>query len=338
MRSKAKGHAVEVINAGVSGDTTAGGLERVAWAVPERTDAVILELGANDALRGLDPGRAKANLEKIITTIKAGGAEVLLAGMLAPRNMGEDYVRRFNAIYPDLAKKHGLILYPFFLDGVALNGDLNLGDGIHPNPKGVAEITKRILPSGGRADDAGAGEANRRVRRVKHMPRLFTALEIPEMLRTRLSLMRAPLNGAKWVDAENMHITLRFAGDIDGRTADDFADLLAEVSGGPFQVSIAGAGAFGGRDPRVLWAGVETGPELDALYRANERAARAAGLDPDPRDFRPHVTLARMRGARHGRGGAIPGGKWRSAAGAVHGHALRAVLGAAGLRRAALCG
>jgi RNA 2',3'-cyclic 3'-phosphodiesterase len=132
------------------------------------------------------------------------------------------------------------------------------------------------------------------------MPRLFTALEIPEMLRTRLSLLRAPLNGAKWVDAENMHITLRFAGDIDGRTADDFADLLAEVSGGPFQVSIAGAGAFGGRDPRVLWAGVETGPELDALYRANERAARAAGLDPDPRDFRPHVTLARMRGARQG--------------------------------------
>ena len=126
---------------------TAGGLERVAWAVPERTDAVILELGANDALRGLDPGRAKANLEKIVTTIKAGGAEVLLAGMLAPRNMGEDYVRRFNAIYPDLAKKHDLILYPFFLDGVALNGNLNLGDGIHPNPKGVAEITKRILPS-----------------------------------------------------------------------------------------------------------------------------------------------------------------------------------------------
>lgn len=128
--------------------------------------------------------------------------------------------------------------------------------------------------------------------------RLFTALEIPEMLRTRLSLLRAPLNGAKWVDAENMHITLRFAGDIDGRTADDFADLLAEVSGGPFQVSIAGAGAFGGRDPRVLWAGVQAGPELDALYRANERAALAAGLEPDPRDFRPHVTLARMRGAR----------------------------------------
>ena len=144
---KERGHAVEVINAGVSGDTTAGGLERVGWAVPERTGAVILELGANDALRGLDPGRAKANLDKIITTLKAGGAEVLLAGMLAPRNMGEAYTRAFDAIYPELAAKHGLILYPFFLDGVAMNAKLNLDDGLHPNSRGVAEITKKILPS-----------------------------------------------------------------------------------------------------------------------------------------------------------------------------------------------
>ena len=143
---KAKGYAVEVINAGVSGDTTAAGLERLRWAVPERTDAVILEFGANDALRGLDAGRAKANLEKIITTLKAGGTEVLLAGMIAPRNLGEEYTRVFDGIYPQLAQKHGLILYPFFLDGVALNGNLNLGDGIHPNTKGVAEITRRILP------------------------------------------------------------------------------------------------------------------------------------------------------------------------------------------------
>jgi acyl-CoA thioesterase I len=144
---RAKGHLVEVINAGVSGDTTANGLERMRWAVPERTDAVILELGANDALRGLDPVRAKANLEKIIIGLKGDGAEVLLAGMVAPRNLGEEYSRAFASIYPDLAKKHGLILYPFFLDGVALNGSLNLGDGLHPNPNGVAEITKRILPA-----------------------------------------------------------------------------------------------------------------------------------------------------------------------------------------------
>lgn len=130
------------------------------------------------------------------------------------------------------------------------------------------------------------------------MPRLFTALEIPLAARTRLSLMRAPINGARWVDAENMHITLRFAGDIDGRTADELADQLADVTVRPFIVTIAGAGAFGGRDPRVLWAGVEMSRELEALYRANDRAARAAGLEPDPRGFKPHVTLARMRGVR----------------------------------------
>jgi len=143
---KARGHSVEVINAGVSGDTTAGGLERVGWAVPEHTDAVILELGANDALRGLDPARAKANLDRIIAIIKASGAQVLLAGMLAPHNLGEAYARAFDAIYPDLAAKHGVMLYPFFLDGVALNAKLSLADGLHPNSEGVAKITERILP------------------------------------------------------------------------------------------------------------------------------------------------------------------------------------------------
>jgi acyl-CoA thioesterase-1 len=143
---KARGHPVEVVNAGVSGDTTAAGLERLRWAVPEGTDAVIVELGSNDALRGLDPARAKANLDSIIAAVKAGGAEVLLAGMLAPRNLGLDYTRSFDAIYPALAAKHGTLLYPFFLDGVALDSQLNLADGMHPNPKGVAEITRRILP------------------------------------------------------------------------------------------------------------------------------------------------------------------------------------------------
>jgi 2'-5' RNA ligase len=131
------------------------------------------------------------------------------------------------------------------------------------------------------------------------MPRLFTALEIPASIRTHLSLLRAPLSGAKWVEPEDMHITLRFAGDIDDRTADEFAGLLAEISAVPFPVSIQGVGSFGGRDPRVLWAGVEAGEPLAALYRANERAARAVGLEADPRTFKPHVTLARMRGARH---------------------------------------
>jgi 2'-5' RNA ligase len=130
------------------------------------------------------------------------------------------------------------------------------------------------------------------------MPRLFTGIEIPEAIRLRLSLIRAPLDGAKWIEPEDMHITLRFVGDIDGRTADDFADALAEVRARPFSLSVQGAGAFGGREPRVLWAGIAAEPELDALYRGHERAARAAGLEPDPRDFKPHVTLARLRRTR----------------------------------------
>jgi acyl-CoA thioesterase-1 len=144
---KARGHAVEVINAGVSGDTTAAGLDRLRWSMPDKVDAVILELGANDALRGLDPNRAKSNLDKMISAFKGSGAEVLLAGMLAPPNMGPAYAQSFNVIYQDLATKHGLILYPFFLAGIALDARFNQSDGMHPNSKGVAEITRNILPT-----------------------------------------------------------------------------------------------------------------------------------------------------------------------------------------------
>lgn len=144
---RARGHMVEVINAGVSGDTTAAGLERFEWAVPEGIDAAIVELGANDALRGLDPARARANLDEIVKRLKARGAAVLIAGMVAPRNWGEAYARSFDSIFPDLAKAHDALLYPFFLDGVAMNPALNLGDGIHPTGAGVAEIVRRILPS-----------------------------------------------------------------------------------------------------------------------------------------------------------------------------------------------
>jgi len=144
---KAEGRAVEVINAGVSGDTTAGGLERFDWAVPEGTDAVILELGANDALRGIDPALSRANLRKILARLRQRNIEVLLAGMSAPRNWGDAYVQAFDRMYPELAAETGAIHYPFFLDGVALRADLNLGDGLHPNGKGVAVIVKAIRPS-----------------------------------------------------------------------------------------------------------------------------------------------------------------------------------------------
>ncbi len=143
---RARNVDVKVENAGVSGDTTASGLARLDWAVPPATDIVILELGANDALRGVDPKVTRNNLEIIIAQLKAKGAKVLLAGMLAPKNWGDDYARSFDAIFPELAQVHGLALYPFFLDGIALRADLNLDDGLHPNAKGVDAIVERILP------------------------------------------------------------------------------------------------------------------------------------------------------------------------------------------------
>lgn len=142
----AKGYAVDITNAGVSGDTTAAGLERFDWAIPEGTEAVILELGANDALRGQSPADAKANLDTIITKLKERNIAVLLTGMLAPTNWGPDYARDFDGMFRELAEKHGLILYPFFLEGVALDKSLNLDDGLHPNGKGVAKIVQNILP------------------------------------------------------------------------------------------------------------------------------------------------------------------------------------------------
>lgn len=143
---RAKGHNVTVANAGVSGDTTAGGRERIDWAVPPGTDAVILELGANDALRRLPADRARANLDAILAKLKARRVEVLLAGMRAPRNLGAEYANEFDRIYSELAEKHGVLLYPFFLTGIALDAKLNLPDGMHPNAAGVDVIAQRILP------------------------------------------------------------------------------------------------------------------------------------------------------------------------------------------------
>jgi acyl-CoA thioesterase-1 len=143
---KAKGIAARVINAGLSGDTSAGGLARLDWALEPKPDFAIIELGANDGLRGLDPAQTNANLDAILSKLKAKGVPALLAGMYAPPNMGPDYGQAFNALYPALAEKHGVAFYPFFLDGVAANASLNQPDGIHPNAKGVDIIVARILP------------------------------------------------------------------------------------------------------------------------------------------------------------------------------------------------
>ena len=144
---RAKGVAVTVINAGVSGDTTAGGLARLDWSLADKPTHVIVELGANDMLRGLDPGQARRNLDQIMTRLRAEKLPVLIAGMLASRTLGAVYQAEFDGIYPALAKQHGAALYPFFLDGVATDPTLNQSDGLHPNARGVDVIVERILPS-----------------------------------------------------------------------------------------------------------------------------------------------------------------------------------------------
>lgn len=149
----AAGTPVRVIDAGVSGDTTAGGRARLAWALSDPAlggkppEAAIVALGANDMLRGIDPRSTRANLEAIVDALVQRNIPVLLAGMLAQRNLGPDYVRDFEAIYPDLARSKGLLLYPFLLDGVATDEALNQPDRIHPNARGVAEIVRRLLPT-----------------------------------------------------------------------------------------------------------------------------------------------------------------------------------------------
>lgn len=140
------GLAAEVINAGVSGDTSAGGLARLDWSLAQPADAVLVELGANDALRGVDPKETYKNLDEILSRLDRRHAKVLLLGMLAPANWGADYQAAFGAIYPALAERHHVLLYPFFLDGVALDPALNQPDGLHPNARGVEMIVDRVGP------------------------------------------------------------------------------------------------------------------------------------------------------------------------------------------------
>ena len=144
---KAKGIEVDMVNAGVSGDTSSGGRDRLDWSVPQGTQAVIVELGANDALRGTDPAVTRAALADIVAQLKVRGIAVMLCGMVAPPNYGAEFAARFNSIYPDLAKSYGVPLYPFFLAGVAADPKLNQADGMHPTAEGVDIIVKNILPT-----------------------------------------------------------------------------------------------------------------------------------------------------------------------------------------------
>jgi acyl-CoA thioesterase-1 len=143
---KAQGIEAEIVNAGVSGDTSSGGLSRLEWSLADHPDAAILELGSNDMLRGVPPKVTEKNLRAILSTLQKNHVPVLFTGMHAQRNLGADYVAEFDAIYPRLAKEYPVIFYPFILDGVALNPKLNQADGLHPNPAGVKIIVARILP------------------------------------------------------------------------------------------------------------------------------------------------------------------------------------------------
>jgi acyl-CoA thioesterase I len=143
---KAQGIDAEVVNAGVSGDTSADGLSRLDWSLADHPDAAILEMGSNDMLRGISPAETERNLRAMLTIFQKDHIPVLFTGMQAQRNLGQEYVTAFDAIYPKLAKEFHVIYYPFFLDGVALNPKLNQGDGLHPNPAGVKIIVARMLP------------------------------------------------------------------------------------------------------------------------------------------------------------------------------------------------
>lgn len=151
---RAEGYNVTVVNAGVSGDTTAGGKARLDWSLAEKPNAVLLELGANDALRGISPAASEANLDAMLRVLRDRQIPVLLIGMKSPPNLGVEYVTAFEAIYPRLAARYKVPLYPFFLDGVAASSALNQPDGIHPNAEGIHEIVKRILPVVGKFLDA----------------------------------------------------------------------------------------------------------------------------------------------------------------------------------------
>jgi acyl-CoA thioesterase-1 len=143
---KARGHDVRVINAGVSGDTSAGGLARLDWVLGDKPQAAIVELGANDALRGLDPEKMRTNLDKILTRLEHDNIPTLFAGMKAPPNLGRDYTLKYSKVFDELAAAHKVLYYPFFLEGVATHQELNQADGLHPSPAGVAIIVQSILP------------------------------------------------------------------------------------------------------------------------------------------------------------------------------------------------
>ena len=266
---------------------------------------------------------------------RRAGAEVLLAGMFAPRNLGEEYTRAFDGIYPELGQEaRADPLSVLSRRRRAGRRSSTSATACIPTPR-VSPRSRRGFCPRSSTYRARARTAARGHERLGHAAAVHGARNPAS--RPDAAFAHAGAAARRQLDRRREHAHhsalcrrhRRAHGRRSGRSAGRHARA-------PFPVSIVRRGRFGGRDPRVLWAGVDAEPELEALYRANERAARAAGLEPDPRGFKPHVTLARMRGVRPSSGGAVSGGVWRSARGAVHGHALRAAVGAAGIGRAAI--
>jgi acyl-CoA thioesterase-1 len=266
---KKDGKDVKVVNAAVSGDTTADGVSRLDWSLADKPDLVLLELGANDGLRGLDPERAQANLDQILARLKEKHIPVVLCGMLAPRNLGPAYAAKFDPMYKALADKYQVPLYPFILDGVALDPKFTQADGMHPNKDGVAVIVHRIL--------------------------LFVGIAIPPEIGARLWALTGGLPGAHWMPAETYHLTLRFIGEAGRAEAQELDERLAAIALPGFELALAGVDYFGTASrPRVLWAGVDPSLQLHQLARKIDRAARQAELPRAERAFTPHATIARL--------------------------------------------
>ncbi len=281
---RAHGRDVAIVDGAVSGDTSAGGRARLDWTIAAGVDAAMVELGANDGLRGLDPGQMQANLTAILDALAARNIPVLLTGMYAPPNLGAAYGQAFRAVFDRLGKRPGVIYDPFFLAGVAAQPALTQPDGLHPNAAGVQREVARIEPLVGTA--AGRGET---------LMRLFVGLDLPRLLRDRLALLCGGVPGARWMPTENYHLTLRFVGEVPAHRAEEIDHALSGVIAGAFPLSFTGVGVFSkaGR-AQSLWAGVERSAGLDHLQSKIETALQRSGQEPERRRFTPHVTLARL--------------------------------------------
>ncbi len=287
------GVRARVRGAGVSGDTTAGGLARVDFSVQPDTRVCVVALGGNDLLQGLDPQAMKANLERLVRRLQARRIGVVLCGLRAPSSLNAGYAREFNAVFPAVARAEGV---------AALSeppGGGGAGPGAEPGRRHPSQPARR---EGDRRAPRAAGGPRLE---AAPMMRLFAAVAVPPEIGEGLTRRQQGLPGARWRPLENLHITLRFFGETAEPLAHDLDAELSAIAQAPFEIGLEGVGAFGeGRDVHAVWAGVGESEPLRRLAGRCEAAARRAGLKPDKRIYRPHVTLAYLKRADPARVGA----------------------------------